>query len=456
MVLSEQQHQRYLRHIIIPEIGDLGQKKLLDSSVSIIGENSSDAEALLLYIAASGIGRLSLHFKYDYKLETIINHIKDLNPDIHIEVTNSHKVLVRDHPLSCRIVFGKRDFVNETIKLVSEKAFDLEPLIFATYSSWQGIVGFIDTTGSFDERIISSPFSNDSELTKPGEVIASCVLGALCSIEAIKFILNIGKPLKKPLYIDLLNMRFSDSGICTDNASNNNTDLGLVKNLKDARVLIIGAGGLGSSSSYALVKSGIGVLGILDRDFIELSNLNRQVLHSTSRIAMPKVKSAEIFLKNLNPEVEIVTYKEIFSKENAESIVKGYDMVVAALDNLETRYLLNVTCYFLNKPLAEAGVMRFDGLGMTIIPKVSHCYRCVFPEVYQGPGGPIGILGPLPGVMGFIEAAETIKTLTGIGKTLKNNILLYNSLDAEFRLAKILKNPECPLCGNSPTINKPF
>jgi len=455
MILSEDQHQRYLRHIIIPEIGEFGQKKLIDSSVSILGENSSEAEALLLYITASGIGKLSLCFKYNDKLEAIINHLKDLNPHIHIELINSQNAFAKG-PSSCRIVFGKRDFVKETISRIPSTVINSNPLIFAVYDTWQGIIGLADSVGHFDEKMNQSLSFGSSDVSRPGEVVASCVLGALCSIEAIKCILDIGNLLRKPLYIDLLNMRFSNSGICRDNVSNNNIDLEPIKKLKDARVLIIGAGGLGSSSSYALVKSGIGVLGILDRDVIEISNLNRQVLHSTSRIGMPKVQSAEISLKRFNPEVNIVTYQKVFSKENAESIVKGYDMVIAALDNLETRYLLNDTCYFLNKPLAEAGVMRFDGLGMTIIPKVSHCYRCVFPEAYQGPGSPIGILGPLPGVMGFIEAAETIKTLMGIGKTLKNNILLYNSLEAEFRLAKILKNPECPLCGNSPTINRPI
>lgn len=454
MILSEDMSRRYLRHIIIPEIGESGQKQILESAVLVVGETSDEAEPLLLYLAASGIGRLTLRFLQNDRIHDITTHLKDLNPDISIKILNSDDEIINSSS-ACRIVFGKKDFIEQTINRIQCQLSQSSPTIVALYDSWQGKIGQVDSNTAFDTAINDNLSISDPELLQIGEVFSFCLLGALGAIETIKCILNLGSPLQKPLYVNLLNMSFGDFGTEPDVSLNDNININFEKKLKDARVLIVGTGGLGSPASYALTKAGLGTLGLLDSDVIETSNLNRQVLHSTSRIGMPKVKSAEYFLKQLNTKVNIIPYETHLSKKNAEIILKDFDMVISAVDNLETRYLLNDTCFFLEKPLAEAGIMKFDGLGMTIVPKVGHCYRCIFPEAYQSTGSPIGILGPVPGVMGTIEAAETVKLLMGIGNKLINRVLIFDGLHAEFRLAKVLKNSECPLCGNSPSITKP-
>ncbi|MGB9791620.1 MAG: HesA/MoeB/ThiF family protein [Thermacetogeniaceae bacterium] len=224
--------------------------------------------------------------------------------------------------------------------------------------------------------------------------------------------------------------------------------------LGNRRVLIVGAGGLGSPAAFYLAAAGVGTIGIIDDGEIELSNLQRQILHTTQRIGMPKVDSARLTLNALNPEVNIVTYKTRLTASNAKEIIEGYDLVVGALDNLESRYILNEACVALRKPLVEGGVRGFSGMLMTILPGEGPCYSCVFPRRTfsqrdsAGEAEPIPMFATTPGVIGVLQANEALKLLLGIGTPLVGKILFFDGLAASFNELEVHREPDCECCGS--------
>ena len=228
--------------------------------------------------------------------------------------------------------------------------------------------------------------------------------------------------------------------------------------LLSAKVLIIGAGGLGSPAALYLASAGVGKMGIVDSDKVELNNLQRQIIHSTKDVGRPKVESAKERIKGINPDVEVVTYHLRLTSENILEIIKDYDMVVDGSDNFPTRYLVNDACVLSGKPLSHAGIFRFDGQAITILPHQSACYRCLFPE--PPPPGLVpscqeaGILGAVAGIMGIIQANEVLKYILGIGNLLTGRLLIFNALDSSFRQVKVPRNPKCPVCGENPTVTK--
>lgn len=228
------------------------------------------------------------------------------------------------------------------------------------------------------------------------------------------------------------------------------------KKLLQAKVFLIGAGGIGSPAGYYLAAAGIGKIGIADGDTLELSNLQRQIAHQTKSVGRHKADSAKETFEALNPDVEVVTFKERLTSENILDIIKDYDIVVDGSDNFPTRYLANDACVLLKKPLSTGAVFRFDGQATTIIPGEGPCYRCLF-ELPPPPNlvpscEQAGILGVLPGTIGLIQATEVIKYLLGVGELLKGYLLIYSALDMSFRKVKVPRNPKCPICGEKPTI----
>ncbi len=228
--------------------------------------------------------------------------------------------------------------------------------------------------------------------------------------------------------------------------------------LLQSRVLVVGAGGLGSPVSYYLAAAGVGTIGIVDNDRVDLSNLQRQILHSTPEVGQPKVESAARTLTALNPDVKINTYATRLSPDNVQEIIAGYDLVVDGVDNFPTRFLLNDACVMAKKPLVEAGILRWDGMVMTIQPGVGPCYRCVFPA--PPPAGAIpscqeaGVIGAIAGVIGVLQATEAIKLLLGVGQTLTGRILTFDALATRFREVAVKPNPNCPVCGENPLITE--
>src|SRR5687768_10196127 len=230
------------------------------------------------------------------------------------------------------------------------------------------------------------------------------------------------------------------------------------KRLKGARVLCVGAGGLGSPAALYLAAAGVGTLGIVDFDVVDASNLQRQILHGTPDVNRPKLKSAADRLNALNPEVRIETHETTLSSKNALELLKDYDVVLDGTDNFPTRYLVNDACVLLGKPNAYGSIFRFEGQASVFATKGGPCYRCLYPE--PPPPGLVpscaegGVLGVLPGVIGTIQATETIKLILGAGSTLVGRLLLYDAWGLRFRELKLRRDAACPVCGDNPTVRE--
>ncbi|MBI4055683.1 MAG: molybdopterin-synthase adenylyltransferase MoeB [Elusimicrobia bacterium] len=228
------------------------------------------------------------------------------------------------------------------------------------------------------------------------------------------------------------------------------------KRLKAARVLLVGAGGLGSPLGLYLAAAGVGRIGIVDFDTVEFSNLQRQVLHATQDVGRPKLESAQMRLQGVNPGVEIVPHELRLSSANALEVLKEYDVVADGTDNFPTRYLVNDACALLGKPNVYASIFRFEGQVSVFDARLGPCYRCLYPE--PPPPGLVpscaegGVLGVLPGIVGALQALEVIKLLVGQGELLIGQLLLFDALKMEFKKLKLRKDPGCPLCGKNPTI----
>lgn len=219
------------------------------------------------------------------------------------------------------------------------------------------------------------------------------------------------------------------------------------KKILEARVLVVGVGGLGSPISLYLAAAGVGHLGIIDSDKVDISNLQRQIIHSTDTINMPKVISAKQAINRLNPDVEVITYQERLTDNNSIDIIREYDIIVDACDNLQTRYLINDACIKCNKPFVHGSIYQFEGMATVFFPKKGPCYRCLYPTtppdwIMPGPMDR-GLLGVLPGVIGTIEATETLKLILGLGESLNGRLLVYNALNMEFEMLEIKRNPDC-------------
>src|SRR5262245_52301895 len=228
--------------------------------------------------------------------------------------------------------------------------------------------------------------------------------------------------------------------------------------LKAAKVLCIGAGGLGSPVALYLAAAGVGTIGIVDFDVVDFSNLQRQILHGTSDVGRHKLDSARDRLLDINPNIKVVQHNTALSSENALEIFAPYDIVVDGTDNFPTRYLVNDACVILGKPNAYGSIFRFEGQASVFATKEGPCYRCLYPE--PPPPGLVpscaegGVLGVLPGLIGVIQATETVKLIMGIGEPLIGRFLIYDALRMRFRELKLRKDPDCPVCGTHPTVTK--
>ena len=226
----------------------------------------------------------------------------------------------------------------------------------------------------------------------------------------------------------------------------------------EARVLLLGAGGLGSPAAYYLAAAGIGNLGIVDFDQVDLSNLQRQIIHSTERIGMLKTESAKKTIQALNPDVNVTLYNEKMDSSNIMNLIKNYDYIVDGSDNFPTRYLVNDACVMKNKTLIHGSIYRFEGQVTVFKPGDGPCYRCLYPE--PPPPGMVpncqegGVLGVLAGVIGNLQVVEVLKLILGIGKPLVGKLLIYDALNTEFRNLRLRRDVNCPICGEKPTIKE--
>jgi adenylyltransferase/sulfurtransferase len=228
--------------------------------------------------------------------------------------------------------------------------------------------------------------------------------------------------------------------------------------LKQAKVLCIGAGGLGSPLALYLAAAGVGKLGVVDFDVVDYTNLQRQVIHDTADVGRPKLESARETIRDINPFVEVVGYETRLSSENALDIFQDFDIIADGTDNFPTRYLVNDACVLLDKPNVYGSIFRFEGQASVFYAREGPCYRCLYPE--PPPPGLVpscaegGVLGVLPGIVGSIQALQTINLTLGVGETLIGRLLLFDALRMKFRELKLRKNPECVICGPHPTVTK--
>ena len=228
--------------------------------------------------------------------------------------------------------------------------------------------------------------------------------------------------------------------------------------LLESKVLLVGAGGLGSPAAYYLAAAGIGNMGIIDFDTVDLSNLQRQIIHNTERIGMLKTESAKKTIEALNPDVKVTVFNEKLTSENIMRLFEGYDYILDGTDNFATRYLINDACVLTGKTNIHGSIFRFEGQVTVFKPKEGPCYRCLYPE--PPPPGLVpncqegGVLGVLAGIIGNLQVVETLKLILGQGETLIGSLLLYDALKTEFRKLKLKRDPNCPICSDSPTITE--
>ncbi len=225
-----------------------------------------------------------------------------------------------------------------------------------------------------------------------------------------------------------------------------------------SKVFIVGAGGLGCPVGYYLTATGVGTIGIIDNDNVELSNLQRQIAHSTKTLGMPKVDSAKATFDALNPDVNVIAIKDRLTKDSIIDIISQYDVIIDGSDNFPTRYLVNDACVLAKKPLVSGAILRFEGQVTTILPGEGHCYRCLFEEM--PPPGLVpscqeaGVLGVLPGIIGGLQAMEVLKIILNKGEVLTESLLIFDALKTNFRKVRVPKNRECKVCGETPTITE--
>jgi len=232
------------------------------------------------------------------------------------------------------------------------------------------------------------------------------------------------------------------------------------KKLLDAKVLIVGAGGLGSPAALYLAAAGVGVIGIADADEVDLSNLQRQVIHTTPDVGKAKVLSAKETMQAINPDVTVNTHRLFVNAENIMELIADYDFVIDGTDNFPAKFLINDACVLSKKPFSHAGIIRFKGQLMTYVPGAGPCYRCIFREPPPPDAVPTcrqaGVIGAIGGIIGSLQAMEAVKYIIGKGDLLTGFLLTYDALKMDFRKIKLSKAKDCAVCGDSPTILKPF
>jgi molybdopterin/thiamine biosynthesis adenylyltransferase/rhodanese-related sulfurtransferase len=228
--------------------------------------------------------------------------------------------------------------------------------------------------------------------------------------------------------------------------------------LLEGKVLCVGAGGLGSPVAFYLAAAGVGTIGIIDNDVVDMSNLQRQILHTNDRIGMPKVESAQKTLNALNPDVKIVQFNERLSSENVMRVIKDFDIIVNGCDNFPTRYLINDACVMAKKPLVDGSIFQFEGQATVFYPGRGPCYRCLFPEPPPPGAAPscaeAGVLGVLPGLVGCMQALETMKLILGAGRPLIGRMMHFDTLSSEVRVLKLRRDPNCLVCSDHPKITE--
>ncbi|QNO15514.1 ThiF family adenylyltransferase [Alkalicella caledoniensis] len=438
-ILSSNQIQRYLRQIIMPQISGIGQKKIIDTRIQICSETLDYAEVLLYYMVAMGVENITLYLEEkEQRWQSVKEQLLDFNPELQLKVADE----VTDSYIDYILIIGSKRFLSSVSNRHSSN--NIATMVLAP-NPWSGAIRLLEDRVDIIDFVNTLP---KSEADTIGQTLSNAFIGILAVTELIKDILSIGQTLENGFYYNLMECNFSDNEIIVGNSQLTSNQKEKLSNLK---VLIIGAGGLGSPVALGLTKLGIGQIGLVDFDSVEITNLNRQVLHSTSRIGKLKVESAKMMLSKINPNIHIQAIPTALNKDNASELIKDYHIVVDGLDNIPTRYILNDACYRAKKPFVEAGVLTFYGQITSIKPQKTPCYRCLYPEREDDSNIPgcseLGVLGTVPGLIGILQVVEVLKTLLNIKSRLDGGLLMYDALEREFNIIPLLRSQSCSLCG---------
>lgn len=459
MILTKDQIYRYMSQILIPEVSGKGQEKILGSRVFFHSESLEAAALVLYYLTGAGVGEVFCRIDAPLNWSELSGRLSDLNSDTRILPASEEAPENIPGQAITRIITGSPGYVLDALKNTAGSGKGYIPTVVSVFDGWHGAVQ------TFTEKAELEEFTSglESEALRhvpadggyPGR-LSGYFSGLMAVIEHLKLTLSVGKPLYKALYHNLAAMEFDTVDSTGDLLRRLNMPVITTCNQRelfaDSKVLIAGCGGMGSPAAYALASLGIGTLGLIDQDTVELGNLNHQIMHSSSRLGMPKVQSSEIFLRQINPCIKLDIYNSAINDESIHDIISRYDVVIGCIDNRKDKYLLNDACVAAGKPLLQAGAFDISGLATSIIPGEGHCYRCIFPESENGNALPscsdTGVLGPVPGVMGIVQAAEAVKLLSGTGRPLKDRLLLFDVFDTDLYIVNNMQNRYCEVCGS--------
>ncbi len=458
--LTPQQAQRYMRQIIMPEISGRGQETLLETHVILYMPSVEWGEMMLAYLAAVGVGHVTCVLDDIESGDGIIKHVQDLNPEMELKKipVGEPEIYPTENTQDAFIVIGPTEYIETHRRIINEssratvKVMESEPenqatAVFVEVKPWQGRI----QTRNYSQ-VSTHTQTNHSRKVSIGEGLSASFGGIMAVIELVKLRLGIGQQLMKPFNYDLMSMTFNHPDK-TNKGLNYMKENTLRQGLAKGKVLLVGSGGLGSPAAFALAKAGIGTLGLVDHDQVDLSNLNRQILHTTSRIGLPKVESGAKTLRMLNPKMTVHTYQERMTEKNVDNLLQAYDLLLDGLDNLPSRYVANQAAVVAGKPFFQAGVLTFYGQSTSILPGDGPCYECIFPQSEDSGNAPTceetGVLGAVPGLMGIIQAVEIIKQLCGLKPSLHNKYLMVDTLETEFTTIEFTQRLGCAICSSA-------
>ena len=495
--LKPEEVQRFLRQIIMPQISGGGQQRLLTSHVMVWAPGLAWVDLALAYLAAVGFGRVTcLMAHVPAANDPLMTHFQEIHPAVRWQMKPLNTTEIKESPhLMLRV--GPAAFLKETQPLWQQQVSrwtspspetagekETRACLTVMLEEWKGQL-FWETPSPVEGYISKTEEEKSTTLTL-GMTLSALFAGTQAVVELVKKRLHIGKQLTEIFRYDLETMAFwegPDEGWKGAGVEGSEGDLPPEKTdaekaavsrdddqhqqrlsdeawhqrLAGGRVLVVGSGGLGSPAAYALARAGVGTLGLVDDDTVDLSNLNRQILHATPRLGMPKVTSAAQTLRHINQQMTLQTHYQRFSEENADRLLEQYDLVVDGLDNLPSRYVLNEAAVKAGKPYVQAGVLAFYGQSTTVVPGKGPCYACLFPPEDSGGRGPTceetGVLGPVPGVMGVLEAIEAIRLLAQQPPLRMGKLLMVDVLETEFTVIHLERDENC-FCIHSAPVNE--
>lgn len=460
MILTKDQIYRYMSQILIPEVRGKGQEKILGSRVFFHSESLEAAALALYYLAGAGVGEVFCRIDSPINWNELSGRLSDLNSDTRILHASEEAPENIPGQATTRIIAGSPGYILDALKNTAGSSKGYVPTVVSISDGWHGAVQTFTEKAGMEE--FTAALEAEAVWPAPAhggypDMLSGYFSGLLAVIEHLKLTLSVGTPLDKALYCNLAAMEFDIVESTGDLLRRLTMPAITTYNRRElfsaSKVLIAGCGGLGSPAAYALASLGIGTLGLLDQGTVELGNLNRQIMHSSSRLGMSKVQSSEIFLRQINPGIKLNIYNLAVSDESIHDIISRYDIVIDCIGSRKDKYLLNDACVAAGKPFLHAGVLDISGFATSIIPGDGHCYRCIFPESENENAllsrSDTGVLAPVPGVMGIVQAAEAVKLLSGTGRLLKDRLLLFDVFDTDLYIVNNMRNRYCEVCGSS-------